>query len=163
MRASRIAMLTSLGLLSLAPQSPAVGPLQFYSIAPCRMADTRDPTGPTGGPPLTHGVVRAFPVFGQFARPCGIPSTAKAVAVNAAIVQPPNGGHFVMFANNSGLPSTSNINFNLGEIAIANGALVKLTYPPSELVDPNYQLAAMAAIAGGGTVHLVLGVTGYYQ
>jgi hypothetical protein len=159
----RAIVIAALGLVLFAPGTTAVGPLQFYTVTPCRLLDTRDPTGPTGGPFLSNGVTRAFPVFGSFARPCGIPSTAKGVSINAAIITPTGSGFLSLWANNAPLPITSNINFNSGETVIANGALVKLTYPPNELVDPNYQLAAWASITGGATAHLVVDITGYYQ
>jgi hypothetical protein len=62
------------------------------------------------------------------------------------------------------MPGTSTINFAPND-TIANGALVKLTYPPSELVDPDYQMNAHAYVAPGGTpqVHLILDIVGYYQ
>lgn len=146
----------------LAFAARAAGPLQFYSVAPCRLADTRElPNGPTKGPALASSITRSFPVFGPYARPCGVPTTAKAVALNAAITQPTNYGFLVLWANNAPVPSTSTINFNPND-TIANGALVKLTYPPSELVDPNYQLNTQAYVAGG-TVHLILDIVGYYQ
>jgi hypothetical protein len=163
MIARRAIVIAALGLALLATGTTAVGPLQFYTVTPCRLLDTRGPTGPTGGPVLSSGVTRTFPVFGSFAQPCGIPSTAKAVSVNAAIITPSGGGFITLWANNAPRPTTSNINFSSTETVIANGALLKLTYPPSELVDPNYQIAAWASVTGGATTHLVLDVTGYYQ
>ena len=162
----RAIVIAALALALLAPGTTAVGPMQFFSVTPCRLLDTRDPAGPTGQPALSSGVKRAFPVFGSFARPCGIASTAKAISVNAAIITPGGGGFLTLYPNNPSNPNppaTSNINFNAGETVIANGALVKLTYPPSELVDPNYQLAAWASIGGTGIAHLVVDITGYYQ
>ena len=41
----------------------AVGPLQFYSVTPCRLADTRGANGVNGGPVLSHGAVRSFAVY----------------------------------------------------------------------------------------------------
>ncbi|HYK41079.1 MAG TPA: hypothetical protein VE007_01740, partial [Thermoanaerobaculia bacterium] len=39
----------------------AAGPFQFYSVTPCRLVDTRNPNGLTGGPALTGQGVRSFP------------------------------------------------------------------------------------------------------
>jgi hypothetical protein len=91
MIARRAIVIAALGLALLATGTTAVGPLQFYTVTPCRLLDTRGPTGPTGGPILSSGVTRTFPVFGSFAQPCGIPSTAKAVSVNAAVISPTGG------------------------------------------------------------------------
>ena len=158
----RAIVIAALGLALLAPGTTAVGPMQFFSITPCRLLDTRNPVGPSGGPALTSGVKRAFPVLGL----CGISSNAKAISVNAAIITPGGSGFLTLYPNNPSNPTpppTSNINFNAGETVIANGALVKLTYPPSELIDPSNQLAAWASIGGTGTAHLVVDVTGYYH
>ncbi len=56
----------------------AAGPYQLFTLAPCRVVDTRNPTGPLGGPSLAAATTRSFPVTGT----CGIPSTAKAVVFN---------------------------------------------------------------------------------
>jgi hypothetical protein len=38
------------------------GTLQFFALPPCRVIDTRNPTDPLGGPFLSSGVQRDFPV-----------------------------------------------------------------------------------------------------
>ena len=164
MIARRATVIAVLGLALLAPGTTALGPLQFYSVTPCRLLDTRDPIGPTGGPFLSNGVQRNFPVIGSLARFCGISSEAKAVSVNAAIVTPTGIGYVKLWANNAPFPGTSNINFGTGQSVIANGALVKLTYGPDDnLVDPTHQIAAWASITDGATAHLILDITGYYR
>ena len=51
----------------------AGGPCQaFYTVAPCRVFDTRNPAGPYGGPALVAGGERSFVLPGR----CGIPATA---------------------------------------------------------------------------------------
>src|ERR1700693_5129225 len=47
-------------------------PLPFIGLAPCRIADTRNPAGPYGAPALAAGVPRNFTLTGQ----CGIPTAA---------------------------------------------------------------------------------------
>jgi len=47
-------------------------------VTPCRVVDTRKPVGPYGGPALVAGADRTFVFAGQ----CGIPITAKAVALD---------------------------------------------------------------------------------
>lgn len=136
----------------------AAGPYQFFSVTPCRLADTRDPLGLTGGPALQSGVVRNIPVYGNSARACGIPTTAKAVALNVTIVSPTNFGYLTAYPSFTQLPVVSTINFATGEPALANGAIVPLT------ADANYQLAIYPFLAGNvGGVHLVLDITGYFQ
>ncbi|MBZ5580412.1 MAG: Ig-like domain-containing protein [Acidobacteriia bacterium] len=54
--------------------------LSFYPLAPCRLADTRNPNGSLGGPFLSAQSSRAFPVLAATA--CPIPATAQAYSLN---------------------------------------------------------------------------------
>jgi hypothetical protein len=58
--------------------------LQFYPLTPCRVADTRNATGPLGGPFMPAGSTRVFPVFS--ATSCNIPSTAQAFSFNITVI-----------------------------------------------------------------------------
>lgn len=53
--------------------------LDFYPLAPCRIADTRMPEGPLGGPGLSAGVARTFPILSSA---CNIPAVAQAYSLN---------------------------------------------------------------------------------
>ncbi len=144
--------LLALGLAFAAVPAQAAGPFQFHSLTPCRIVDTRNAAGPTGGPALTHSTVRSFPIQGN----CGVPSNAEAVALNATVVSPAGGGHLTLFPSGGGVPLVSTLNFNAGEPALANGAIVPLSNNASDL-------SVQAAVLGGnGTVHLILDVTGYF-
>jgi len=57
--------------------------LAFYPVTPCRVADTRNPTGPFGGPIMAAGSTRSFTIP---ASNCGIPSTAQAYSLNVTVV-----------------------------------------------------------------------------
>ena len=143
-------------------QVTAAGPLKFYSVTPCRLIDTRDTSAVyppmTIGPALQNGELRNLPVWGASARACGIPPHAMAVAVNVVARTPNSVGHLIVFPYNTGIPGTANVNFNSGEPALANGAVVTLTD------DPSLQLSVTANMAGpGNTVDFVLDVTGYFQ
>jgi hypothetical protein len=134
------------------------GPFVFYSVTPCRLVDTRDtPVAPDKGPALVHNAVRSFPIYGPLARNCGIPGSARAVTVNATIIDPDAGGHITLFPYNTAMPSTATINFNSHEPALANGQVVGLT------VDTYYQLSVYAGVGAGGEVDLTLDITGYYK
>lgn len=138
----------------------AVGPLQFYSVTPCRLLDTRDPSGVTGGPALSNSVARNFAVYGSNSRPCGIPSdgTVRAVSLNVTITNPTYFGHLTVWPASTPLPLVSTLNFVGGEPAIANGAIVEIT------VNPSFQLAARPVLGGvGGNVHLIVDITGYFK
>src|SRR5262249_8103078 len=56
----------------------------FYTLAPCRVVDTRGAPGPMGGPALVANGERTFVIAGQ----CGIPATARVVAFNFTVTEP---------------------------------------------------------------------------
>jgi hypothetical protein len=138
----------------------AVGPLQFYSVTPCRLMDTRGPVGVDGGPALSNGETRSFAVYGSNARGCGIPSdgTVMAVSLNVTVATPTYYGHLTVWPYNTTLPTVSTLNFPGAEPAIANGAIVPLT------VNPSFQISARPTLGGvGGNVHLIVDITGYFK
>ncbi len=144
------------GLFLFAADATAIGPLSFYSITPCRIADTRGPIGPTGGPALAPNATRNFPVRGL----CTIPSGAKAVVFNFTVVQPADNGNLAAFPFGGTPPLTSVLNYNAGEFAVGNGAIVPLVATPS-----TSDISVYANVAPGSTatVHLVIDVTGYFE
>lgn len=145
-------LLLAVATLALAAPAMADGPFQFHSLTPCRIVDTRNANGPTGGPVLQSGNVRNFPVQGQ----CGVPVGAKAATVNVTVAGPTGAGHLTIFPSGGAVPLVSTLNFNAGEPALANGAIVPLSNAASDLgVSP--------FVLGNGQVHLILDVTGYFQ
>jgi uncharacterized repeat protein (TIGR01451 family) len=122
------------------PPSPG---LSFYTVTPCRVADTRQTSDP-----FRSGTTRTFPVAGV----CGIPPSAQAVSLNATAVGGTTGGHITLFPAGQSLPSTITINFQAGQTR-ANNAVLGLS--------SNGHLAVLAALTGG-SVHLVLDVNGYF-
>ena len=143
------------GLVLLGTQAAqAAGPYQFFSVPPCRIADTRNPVGPTGGPALAAGAPRNFPVTGL----CNVPGTAKAAVLNVTLVQPSQDGFLLIWPSNTAMPVVSTINAAAGEPAIANGAIVPLT------TDPNLNISVVYGTGSpGGTAHVIFDVTGYFQ
>jgi len=131
--------------------------LQFFSVTPCRIVDTRNPVSLIGGPALTAGAARSFPINVAPAS-CGVSPSAKAVALNVTFVTPTLAGYLTIFPFNTSLPLVSTINAAVGEPAIANGAIVPLT------TDPNFNISVYYGTAElGGTAHVILDVTGYFQ
>ena len=122
--------------------------LAFYTVPPCRLVDTRDPAGPRGGPVLSSSSSRSFPLAGF----CGIPGTAKALSVNLTATQPSAAGYLTLFPDGTLVPLTSSINFSAGRTR-ANNAVLPL--------GSNGALRVQAA--GGGTVHFILDVNGYFE
>jgi hypothetical protein len=126
-------------------QLPQAG---FYTLNPCRLADTRDPDGASGGPALAANTVRTFPV----ANICSVPASAKAVAVNLTVVSPTGDGHLRAFAAGAALPGTSAINYRSGEVR-ANNAIVSVS---------SGGLSIQCDMVEGST-HFVIDVFGYFQ
>jgi hypothetical protein len=124
-------------------------PTDYYTVPPCRVLDTRNASGPLGGPSLQAGVPRIFPIAGT----CGIPADATAVTLNVTVTGPSTAGGVVVAP--SGFPSQLlTIAFVAGATR-ANFATVSLTGIPSGIVDAT-------ALMPAGTVDLVIDVSGYY-
>jgi hypothetical protein len=99
--------------------SSSVDALSFYTLTPCRIADTRNPPGAWGGPSLAGGQARVFPVRSS---PCGIPGTARAYSLNVTAV--PHGplSYLTLWPSGQGQPFVSTLNSPAGRI-VANTAL----------------------------------------
>ncbi len=111
----------AVGLLTAAT-AEAAGPFQFFSVTPCRIVDTRGPTGVTGGPALASGSTRNFPISLAPAA-CGVPNTAKAAVLNVTLVSPSLDGFLSIWPFGTTPPLVSTINAAAGEPAIANAGV----------------------------------------
>jgi hypothetical protein len=149
---SRFAFLLVAAILLTVSAASASGPYQFYSVTPCRIVDTR--VANMGAPALVSYSPRSFKITNT---PCGIPPEAKAVAFNVTAVSPTLGGFFTVWPYNTALPGISTINFNAGEAAIANGAIVPLSSDPSLQISVVYGTSV-----AGGSAHVIFDVTGYF-
>jgi len=134
-------------MLSAAPVF-AQGPLRFFPITPCRIADTRQP--PPGNP-IAFQTTRNFTVRGV----CGISSNAKAVVLNATIVNPFTDGYVTMYPSNVARPLAANLTFRAAEPALGNGAIVGLAPTASNDL-------SVFVFLGAGSAHFVLDSTGYF-
>jgi uncharacterized repeat protein (TIGR01451 family) len=90
-----------------------VGPevLNFYTVTPCRAVDTRSTTA------LASGISRTFTVGGS----CGVPATARAVAVNVTVLGATGAGSLTLWRSGLPVPGTSNLNFAAGAVRGNNG------------------------------------------
>jgi Tol biopolymer transport system component len=129
-------------------ESPDVA-ADFYTLVPCRLLDTRTPAD---GPALASGTVELLAVHGA----CGIPATARALAVNVTVVGATARGNLKLYPSGLAAPESSTINFAAGETR-ANNAIAVLT--------PGVErgLAVTPLVVDGGTVHLLLDVTGWFE
>ena len=137
----------SVAIVSGAACPPPVG---FFTVQPCRVADTRGPDGPLGGPALLSSATRSFPVVAH----CGIPTSARAVAVNVTVVSQAQAGHFTLFAAGTPPPPTSTLNFP-GSAIRANNAVVPLGAAGD--------IAVQCVLSAPGIAHFLLDLTGYFE
>lgn len=129
--------------------APPSAPASFFTVSPCRVADTRNPAGPLGGPAMSANSDRTFPLAGQ----CGIPLTAKALSINLTITQPAALGTLRLYPGGSGASNASAMNYRAGQTR-ANNAV------------------ALLGVGGGlgvrcdqlsGTVQVIIDVNGYFE
>jgi CSLREA domain-containing protein len=128
------------------------GGAAFYTVPPCRVADTRGPAGPSGRPALEANSSRFFSGAGS----CGIPADARAVAFNVTVVNETDAGYLRLYPAGTAAPAASTINFMADRVR-ANNAVLPL--------GAGGQVAVRCEMAPGspGTTHLVLDVYGYFK
>ncbi len=125
------------------PPPPPTG--DFHTAIPCRLWDTRE-----DGPVLSSGEVRDFDVTGL----CGIPESAVALSLNVTAVQPSGTGQLVVGPGGEPVSPTNTVSFKAGQNR-ANNAILKISSSGVLRVAPS--------VAGGGTVHVVLDVNGWFD
>ncbi len=93
----------------------------FYPVTPCRIADTRSPTGQFGGPSMYGGQTRGFPIPMSS---CGFPATVRAYSLNVTAVPDTNYlGFLSTWPTGQAQPNASTLNSWTGKV-VANAALV---------------------------------------
>jgi hypothetical protein len=123
-----------------------VGPLEYHTLTPCRVLDTREPAD---GPALAAGSSRTFAAWNV----CGIPTTARAVSINITATAAPGPGHFRIHPADQLVPATSAINFVAG-VNRANNAIVTLGGSGDFTI---------RCVTASGSVHAIVDVTGYFE
>jgi len=73
--------------------APVGAATSLYTVAPCRVVDTRGSAGTNGGPALAANSDRTFEMLGQ----CGIPASAKAVSLNVTVTGATVGGSLALY------------------------------------------------------------------
>ncbi len=121
----------------------------YFTLAPCRVLDTRNPVGPYGGPAIAAGTSRVFSLVGR----CGIPSTARAIAVNLTVTQPTAGGNLRLYPADVPAPNASSLNYTAG-MTRANSQVAGLSSSGA---------LAIRCMQSAGTAHVILDVTGYFE
>jgi hypothetical protein len=121
----------------------------FYALTPCRILDTRNATGPLGGPALAANSDRTFTVISQ----CGIPSTALAISVNATVTNSTASGDVRLYAGGGRLPVSITIDYSSGQTRANN------------MIAPIGTVGGLAVHCdqSSGSVQFILDVNGYFQ
>jgi Calx-beta domain len=122
-------------------------PLDLHTVRPCRIIDTR-----LSGPALGANGSRTLAAAGL----CGIPSTAKAVAANVTSVTPTDQGDLRLFPAGTAPPTTSVLNFGMGQTRAAN-AIVTLGAAGAITVQCDMPAGS------SGVTHIVVDVVGYFE
>jgi hypothetical protein len=118
--------------------------VNFYTVSPCRVVDTRI----TGGAILC-GAERLLTMVNT----CGVPSGAKAVSLNITVTQPTAGGSLRTYAAGAPPPPVeSSLSYSAGQTR-GNNAIAPLS--------ADGRMAVYCAPAG--TTHVVLDVNGYFK
>ena len=99
-------------------------PLQFVPLTPCRVADTRGPNGPFGGPPIQGGTYRSF-ALPQGA--CNIPASGVAYSLNVTVVPHGRLDYLTIWPTGEAQPTVSTMNSLDGRVK-ANAAVVAAGY-----------------------------------
>jgi hypothetical protein len=128
------------------PAGTSVAGLAFYTLTPCRIADTRNATGALGGPFLVANTSRDFPVQSGA---CGIPSTAKAYSLNVTAIPHGSLGYLTAWASGQPQPLASTLNASTGAVA-ANAAIVSAGS------------SGAVSIFASDTADVILDVNGYF-
>ena len=131
--------------ITLAPASP----LDFYTIEPCRLYDSR-----LGVVPLFSGIAKVIQGTGGI---CGIPAGARALAVNVTIIDPSGLGNASFYPGNYPQPVASTVNFLAGTTR-SNNAILPLA------TDGSGTLTTLLFVAGAnGIANLAVDVSGDFM
>ena len=124
----------------------------FFSLTPCRIVDTGGAPGPSGGPAMAANSTRMFPAAGL----CGIPTTAKAIAVIVTTAEQTDFGDLRVYHGDGAVPASSTINFAANH-ARANNAIVPLG------TAGRIQVTCDMPPGSSGTTRLIVDVYGYFE
>jgi len=132
---------------AVAASAPAAG---LYTLTPCRVVDTRNASGPYGGPALAPGAERVFVVEGR----CGVPTGVRAVSVNLTVTQPAASGLIRAFPGDGTPSDASVLAFGAGRTR-ANNAILMLGSSGSGTFAVRND--------SGGTAHILVDVNGFLK
>jgi len=123
------------------------GALSFHPVAPCRISDTRLPSGIFGGPIMAAGQKRTYPVPQST---CSIPATARAYSLNVTVVPQGSLAYLTLWPSDRPLPLVSTLNAFDGAV-VSNAAIVPAA--------ANGSINVFVT----DTTHVILDINGYFE
>jgi ELWxxDGT repeat protein len=128
------------------PLGPVGG---LYTLTPCRVVDTRVTS--LGGPnPLVGGSATSAAMWSH----CGIPPTARAIAVNVTVAAPTAGGYLTIYPSGIARPVVSVVNYSKAQVR-ANNAILALGATGG--------LTVYVGQPTTSSVHVIIDVNGYLE
>jgi uncharacterized repeat protein (TIGR03803 family) len=129
--------------------NPVPSPVQFVTLTPCRVVDTRNAPGPFCGPPIGGLSFRSFPLS-MSGNPCGIPASAVAYSLNVTLIPGPKLGYLTIWPAGEGQPVVSTMNSPDGRVK-ANAAIIPAGTPSGSV-----------SVYVTDTTNVVLDIDGYF-
>lgn len=128
------------------------GPTALFTLPPCRLLDTRNTTGPLGGPAIAASGTadRIFTAAGA----CGIPANARSLVTNVTVTNAGVVGDLVVTGANDNPAGTTSVSFRAGKTR-ANANVIRLATDGSGTIRVRNN--------SGAPLHLVVDVTGYFR
>jgi PKD repeat protein len=124
--------------------------LAFFPIAPCRTFDSRT------GSALPGNVMTTIPITtAAGATKCGVPATARAAALNLAVLASTSAGYLTVWNGTGAAPIVSAVVFPAGNTVRASQANVALSAGGTFAVQPGLSGTAPST-------HLIVDVYGYF-
>jgi hypothetical protein len=131
------------------PPAPEPTAFSFYTVTPCRALDTRN----APNAPLPFNTPTQVTVGGL----CGIPASAKSVAMNVTAVSPSADVSIQIYPGNQPPPPGTNVNSTqAGIVRAAFGVLTLAT-------NGTGAVTVLPSASTSGQTNLLLDVTGYFQ
>jgi len=127
-------------------------PASFYLVTQCRLLDTRNASGPYGGPALPANATRNVVVSGH----CGVAAGASSVALIVTALTPATNGWMTLFPGPAGTaaPNAATLNYSTGKTR-SNNAIVPMASDGSINVT-NFN-------SSGSAIPFVIDVYGYFK